>query len=144
MRKKKDIEVRQLTKDIYVLDRATIFTLRKKTLISRDPLTKDLLKKLEKYRPNKSNPSEKEIESIKQKLEDKWNVSILITSAAKPFVTGLPVSENQTRENCLSPVKFSYDGITVEEGETLLISNKIYGAATDEGWTHPVMVNGPT
>ena len=127
MGKKKGIEVRKLTKDIYVVDYDTIYTQRKKTLISRDPLAKDLLKKLDEYRPNKSNPSEKEIESLRQKLEDRWNVSILITSAAKPFVTGLPVIVNQTRDNCLSPVKFSYDGITIEEGEPLIISNKIAG-----------------
>jgi len=127
MGKKKDIEVRRLTKFSYVLDYDGTYTQRKKSLISRDPLAKDLLKKLDEYRPNKSKPSEKEIESLRQKLEDKWNVSILITSAAKPFVTGLPVIENQIRDNCLSPIKFSYDGITVEEGEPLLISNKISG-----------------
>lgn len=127
MRKKKDIEVRQLSEFSYVVDYNTTYTQRKKALISRDPLAKDLLEKLEKYRPNKSNPSEKEIEFLRQKLEDKWNVSILITGAAKPFVTGLPVIANQTRDNCLSPVKFSYDAIAIQEMEPLIISNKIAG-----------------
>lgn len=127
MGKKQNIKISQLNKFDYILDYNTVYTQRKKLLISRDPLAKDLLKKLDEYRPNKNSPSEKEIESIRQKLENKWNVSILITGASKPFVTGLPVIKNQKRNNCLSPVKFSYDGIEIQEMEPLKIFNKIEG-----------------
>jgi len=125
MGKKKSIEVKQQNQFIYIFDKQTFFTQRKKALISRDPLTKELLKKLDEFRPNKSKPSEEEIETIRQRLADKWNVGIIVTGAAKPFVTGLPVIKNHTKTDCLSPVKFSYDGTTIQEMEPLIIINNI-------------------
>ena len=124
---RKAIQIKKLSDFDYVLDRQTIFTQRKKALISRDPLTKTLLKMLDEYRPSKNDPSDEEIESARQRLADKWNVNIIITGAAKPFVTGLPVMKNQIREDCLSPIKFCYDGIEILEMEPLIISNKIAG-----------------
>lgn len=137
MEKKKDVVVRQLNEFYYVVDYETTYTKRKKLLISRDPLAKDLLKKLDEYRPNKSASSEKVIESMRQKLEDKWNVGILITAAAKPFVSGLPIIKDQKRDNCLSPVKFSYDGIEIQEMEPLIITNSICGNPVTAFHTHP-------
>jgi hypothetical protein len=127
-KKKKGIEISQPRQDTYVLDNDTIFTQRKKALMCRDTLTKELLKKLDEYRPNKSKPSEEEIETTRQKLADKWNVGIIITDAARPFVTGLPVIANQKRDNCLSPVKFTYNGIEIQEMEPLIIRNNIAGS----------------
>jgi len=126
MRKRMSVEVKRLNKGCYVLDKETVFTRRKKALISRDQLTKDLLKRLDNYKPH-TNKENNKIEVLKQRLEEKWTVGIIITGAAKPFVTGLPVIANQKRENCLSPIKFSYDGIDIQEMEPLIVSNKIVG-----------------
>lgn len=136
MKKKKSIEIKQQTPFTYIFDKQTIFTQRKKVLISRDPLTKELLKKLDEYRPNKNKPSQHEIETIRQKLADKWNISIIITAAAKPFVSGLQVVKNQTKSDCLSPVKFSYDGKTIQEMEPLIICNKTIGNPVESFYPH--------
>lgn len=127
MGKKKNIEVRKETAFSYIFDKHSVFTERKKALMSRDPLTKDLLNKLDSYRPNQSEPSEKEIEIKRQELAKKWNVGIIITAVAKHFVTGVPIIGSQARDNCLSPIKFTYDGINIQEMEPLLIFNNIAG-----------------
>jgi len=136
-RKKEKVKISQLNSSSFVFDKHSTFTMRKKALISRDPLTRDLLKKLDTYRPDQSKPSEKEIEIKRQQLAKKWNVGIIITAAAKPFVMGLDIINSQERVDCLAPIKFSYDGITVQEMEPLIISNNIAGNPV-ESFTSPV------
>jgi hypothetical protein len=123
-RKKKKLELRELTKGSWVLDQDIVFTDRKKALMGRDPLVKDLLDKLASYNPRKDKPSKKEIDELKQDIEKKWNVGVVITGAAQPHIYGLDITKESNFP--LAPVKIRFPD-KEETMEPLLIFNRTQG-----------------
>ena len=126
MPRKKKLELRQLRKGWWVLDWNIFFTERKKALIGRDPLTKDLLEKLMLYNPKTGKPTTEETEELRQRIEKKWNVGIVTTWAAQPHLYG----SGATRESpnfLLSPVTMRISNNKEVTEEALLIMNRTKG-----------------
>jgi hypothetical protein len=114
-----------------------LFTERKKALMNRDPLVKDLMEKLMSYDPKKDKPPKEQMEQLKQQIEQKWNVGIVVTWAAQPYVYGGFEVNKESPELPLSPVRTNLPHDGEVRIEPLLIFNRTKGYPVSSLPKHP-------
>ncbi len=97
----------------------------------RDPLLLELAKLIDSYDIKHKCPPEDKITDLKNRIEAKWNVSLIITGYAQPNVNGVEIVESFKPDLPLSPIKVKEIDLkgkeVIKEAEVFLIYNRVKG-----------------